>query len=185
MRYLKSHKIFESEKIPQKRGKLWGDLEYSDVEWIKHELEDVLLELNDEGFNSKVTFNKDYKMHLFVQFLDYQSEKASWDDINDCVERVNKIADKFIPVGVYYKIMQPDGRIYNRNEREYISLGIHYTDELPNVSPINDAIDVIKFNLRGERRLCFFSIEYVEFNAKRSFVTIGSREISLNRKDPE
>lgn len=133
---------------------MYGSLQYSDVAELKLELEDSLLDLRDDGFNTAVRFSKDYKMHLFVAFLDYQSKTATWDDIKDYVERVNTMVDKFEPVGIYYKIIQPDGRVFNRNDRDFISW---------------DDLDLLKFGLSEKwpemttiKKLCFFAIEYIE-----------------------
>lgn len=156
MKHLISYKIFEAP--------MYGSLQYSNVEELKLELEDALIDLKDDGFNAEVKFSKDYKMHLFITFLDYQSKTATWNEIKDYVDRVNIISDKFDPVGIYYKVMQPDGRVFNRNDRDFVGWDDlqSVVDELEKSVMPKVPTPLTTYYPGLEKKLCFFAIEYIE-----------------------
>lgn len=86
---------------------------------LKQEIEDVLLDLSDDGYNPKVTLSPDYKMHVYVSLLDYNDKPCDWDDLKEYITRVNELTKEYLkPTIVYYKLCQPDGRVFNKGNRD-------------------------------------------------------------------
>ena len=117
---------------------------------IKSEIEDVLLELKDDYFEPTVTVSKDYKTHIFLNIINYQSKSAKWELIKDTIFRINNMLQgQFTPRTTYYKIIQPDGRIFNKGSRD-----IESWEEFDEFVTLKDPT------------LCFFSLEYVEVHRR-------------------
>jgi hypothetical protein len=118
MKHLKTYKVFESVWAVWKEDP--SDREIGEA--AKQDLDDVLIYLKDQGYKSEVKFFMDYHAELSILITDYQGKKIKWDDIKDDVERAMEVvSDRFIPTEVFYKELQSDGRVFNRNQREETS----------------------------------------------------------------
>lgn len=144
-------------------------LSKSEIKSSVDEISDILLSLKDDGFPIKVKSESEYgSSNIYVNILDYDFSKSrknqvKWVEISDDVERVvNAVSDKYLPIEVYYKFVQPDGRIFNRNEREFCSWESFQTKVIP-----GEVIPGLVY-----RYLCFFSIIFSEKPSNRKLFTL-------------
>ena len=86
----------------------------------KEQLDDVLVYLKDDGYIAEVEVVMDYHAHIFLRLFDYQNKKEPlWKEIKDDIERcIEVIKDTFEPMTVYFKVIQPNGKIINKNNRD-------------------------------------------------------------------
>ncbi len=108
MNYLKTYNLFES-------------LTYNQ---ILENIEDILLSISDMGYNIQTKLIKDYNYHIFVNIVDYQDYEVGplefTNEVEDDFDRLCEFVTEngFKMDKIYYKKIQPDGRIFNRMERE-------------------------------------------------------------------
>lgn len=84
-------------------------------------IEEVLLPISDLGYNIKVELVKDYNYHIFVNILGYENERLDFtEEVEDEFDRLYDFTKEngFLINKVYYKAVQPDGRIFNFHNRE-------------------------------------------------------------------
>ena len=95
----------------------------SEDEVIKEDIEDILLNLKDLGCETEVNLGLDLFPFISVSFLLYHGQPAKWSVIEDEFLRVLDLTkDKYIIDIVYYKEVQPNGRIFNRGNRDTLEL---------------------------------------------------------------
>lgn len=127
-------------------------LEPNFVKKSEQDLNDVLSHLKDDGFPIEVKVVEDYDTHIFVNILDYEFHESrkkndksiKWKDIKSDIERsIDLVGDKF-SASVYYKFVNPDGRIPNRGYRDQSSW------------------ESFKQYVKDDMDICFLSIEFTE-----------------------
>lgn len=140
MRYLRAYK--ESVKI--------------NYDNILQDIEDILLPIGDMGYNIKVEIIRDYKVmeyvpyHIFINVVDYGNEPLLFDDVvEDEFDRLfDYLKQNDIEINqVYYKKVEPDGRIFNRNSRDSLNIsyfGINYLKKYL----MNEKIAFLSFELK-------------------------------------
>jgi hypothetical protein len=93
-------------------------LDYS--EFIR-DIEDILLPISDLDYNIKVELVKDYVYHIFIRIIQYGDNFLNFTkNIEDELDRLYDFTEEngFKIDKVYYKKVRPDGRIFNKGERE-------------------------------------------------------------------
>lgn len=134
MKYLNSYKLFESTT----------DMEIAEL--AKQEIEDILIFLKDNGCHVKVQAMMDEHSIVFVNILNYDNNPIMWSDIKDDIDRaIECVNDRFIPATAYYKVIQPDGRVFNKNNRD--------------VDPWSRFYEYMNYN---NRKLAYLSFELVQ-----------------------
>lgn len=130
---------------------------------IKYDVEDILIDLKDEGYSFSVTVSYDYKIYLFVKINGLNTFNGSylkWKDIEEHILRINDlVSDKFSPIRIYYKTVEKDGRVFNRNDRDTIRW-TEFIDETPKIG-LYVSSEIKRKDIK-EKGLLYFSIEYEE-----------------------
>lgn len=126
-------------------------VENIDYKNILEDIEDILLPIKDLGYNNiKTELIKDYEYVIFINIIDYDNEPLLFnDDILDEFDRLFEYLsqNRLEIYTVYYKKVEPDGRIFNRGTRDVLNLsyfGIDYFEKLI----MNEKIAYLSFELK-------------------------------------
>lgn len=143
MRYIKSYN--ESKE----------SLTYSE---ILYNIKDILSPISDLGYEIEAKLVKDYVYHIFVEILNYTDKILEFtSEIEDEIIRLNEFVNNngFIIKKIYYKKVESDGRIFNRNERNIMS-GRFFSHLSNSNSRLDDGSRLVG------SRLAFLSLELEE-----------------------
>jgi hypothetical protein len=126
-------------------------VENIDYKNILEDIEDILLPIKDLGYNNiKTKLIKDYEHIIFINIIDYDNEPLLFnDDIFYEFDRLFEyLSQNELQIyTVYYKKVEPDGRIFNRGSRDALNLsyfGIDYFKKLI----MNEKIAYLSFELK-------------------------------------
>ena len=126
-------------------------VENIDYKNILEDIEDILLPIKDLGYNNiKTKLIKDYEYIIFINIIDYNNEPLLFnDDIFYEFDRLFEyLSQNELQIyTVYYKKVEPDGRIFNRGSRDALNLsyfGIDYFKKLI----MNEKIAYLSFELK-------------------------------------
>lgn len=126
-------------------------VENIDYKNILEDIEDILLPIKDLGYNNiKTELIKDYEYVIFINIMDYDNEPLLFnDDILDEFDRLFEYLsqNRLEIYTVYYKKVEPDGRIFNRGTGDVLNLsyfGIDYFKKLI----MNEKITYLSFELK-------------------------------------
>jgi hypothetical protein len=158
MRYLKK---FESINIDSITDELLKKLSKRDAKEIKSNIDEILLPLSD--LNLRVITRLEYDEYSIIS-IRIESEWANgkiypfyWSDIEDDFLRIFDYINNetsglpdYIPGKLYYKEVQKDGRIFNKNHKDSLYL--------------NDFIDQINKSNNKIYSLSIRLFEYVEYD---------------------
>lgn len=116
MRYLEKYKIFNINILK---------LENANYDSILQDIEDILLPIGDLGYNIKTKLVKDYEYIIFINIVDYDNEPLLFNkDVEYEFDRLYEyLTQNELQIHtVYYKKLEPDGRIFNRGTRDMLNL---------------------------------------------------------------
>lgn len=83
------------------------------------EMGDFLWDIKDDGYPVDIKVVYDDDDYVYLSITDYRHNPVIWKDIKKNIEAlIDATKDTFSISSVYYKVIQPDGRIFNRGERE-------------------------------------------------------------------
>jgi hypothetical protein len=122
MRYIKRYNLFES-------------LTYNQ---IVENIKDILLPISDLGYdNIEVKLVKDYNYYIFVNIINYKDTPLSFVEIEDDILRLNDFVNNngFEVNEIYYKKVQPDGRIFNKHVRDVAHSCRHFINSMKHEKP--------------------------------------------------
>jgi hypothetical protein len=119
---------------------------------IKEVIEDILLPIKDLNLRVNVRLEQDEYSIIVIRIepIDTSDRRGFyWSDIEDDFLRViDYTKGQYVPGDVYYKEIQPDGRIFNKNTRDNLPLS-----------------SFIKYNTKNKLyTLSIMLFEYVEYS---------------------
>lgn len=95
---------------------------------ILENIKDILLPISDMGYDINARLIKDYNYHIFVNIVDYKQYSTIYEigplnftkEIEEEFDRLYEfgIENGFKVDKIYYKYIQPDGRVFNFHSRE-------------------------------------------------------------------
>lgn len=108
MRYLKKYTLFE-------------DKGFRTYKEMVEEMEDILIPITDLGYNPDVKLINHYNKYIQVNIIRYEDDPLKPEllyIVEDEIDRLYEFAKSngFLINKFYYKLVQPDGRIFNKYE---------------------------------------------------------------------
>jgi hypothetical protein len=97
-----------------------------DYDNILQDIEDILLPIRDLGYNNiKAELVKDYEYYIFIVVVNYDNEPLLFNENVEC--EFDRLFDYLYQSdlklnAVYYKKVEPDGRIFNRGTRDVLNM---------------------------------------------------------------
>lgn len=125
-------------------NKLYDSFTYRE---IIGDMEDILAPIGDLGYDISAELVKDYNYYIFIKIIDYSKETlVLTEDVIIDLDRLYEfsITNGFEISKIYYKEVQPDGRIFNKGDRDVIFGYKYFKDKLK------------------DKRLSFLSFEFME-----------------------
>lgn len=92
---------------------------------IMEEIKEILLPISDLGWEIGVEMTKDIDTNrIYVRIVRYDEPALVWN--KEIEDEFNRLQDFSLENGfklskVYYKSEEPDGRVFNRNDRKIVS----------------------------------------------------------------
>jgi hypothetical protein len=125
-------------------------LENVEYDNILQDIDDILLPIRDLGYNIETSLIKDYEYFIFINIIDYDNEPLIFSE--DVVEEFDRLYEYLtqnrIQINsVYYKKVEPDGRIFNRGTRDMLNLSYFSFDYLKNFL-MNEKLAYLSFELK-------------------------------------
>jgi len=127
MKYLKKYKKFESIDIDKLADDLLNRFSKKDPKEVKSNIEDILIPLGD--LNLRVIVRLEYDEYSLIsiriesEWADGRKYLFDWIDIEDDFLRIfDYIKGEYVPGKIYFKEVQQDGRIFNKNNKESLYL---------------------------------------------------------------
>jgi len=132
-----------------------------DYKNILEDIEDILLPIKDLGYNNiKAKLVKDYEyvaqylwkqnVYIFINVIDYDNEPLLFnEDVEYEFDRLFEyLVQNEIEINmVYYKKVEPDGRIFNRGTRDALNMSYFDINYLKKML-MNEKIAYLSFELK-------------------------------------
>lgn len=117
---------------------------------VIEDIKDILSPIGDLGYNIETSLIKDYEYFIFINIINYENEPLLFNE--DVVEEFDRLYEYLtqnrIQINsVYYKKVEPDGRIFNRGTRDMLNLSYFDFDYLKKFL-MNGKLAYLSFELK-------------------------------------
>jgi hypothetical protein len=126
-----------------------------DYKNILEDIEDILLPIKDLGYNNiKAKLVKDYEYYIFISIVDYDNDPLIFSE--DIYYDFDRLFDYLYQNNlklntVYYKKVEPDGRIFNRGTRDMLNMSYFDVNYLKKML-MNEKIAYLSFEVGVDKK---------------------------------